>query len=67
MVKHFVRMKEVLRRQYWQPFSPSFYASLLDVTAGNCQRALVNESGMTVRAPNNSNSGINHVVKEECG
>jgi hypothetical protein len=49
-------MKEILRRQYTRTFVAKFLpASLLDVSADNCQRALVDESGMI------KNSGREHI------
>jgi hypothetical protein len=49
MVKIPTSMKEILRRQNLSAISsPSFPASLLDVSAGNFQRALVNKLG-TIR------------------
>jgi hypothetical protein len=39
-------MKEILRKQNIAAISPNYPASLLDVSAGNCQRALVDESGI---------------------
>jgi hypothetical protein len=48
MLKIPTGMKEILRRQISRPFSPSSPALLLDVSTGNCQRALVNESGIVI-------------------
>jgi hypothetical protein len=42
-------MKELLRRQNSEVTSCQvFPATLLDTSAGNCQRALVDESGMII-------------------
>jgi hypothetical protein len=44
-------MKETLRRQNVVVISRQVSpASLLDVSAGNCQRTLVDESGMIIKA-----------------
>jgi hypothetical protein len=39
-------MKEILCRQNLRPYSSSFLASLQNISAGKCKRALVDESGM---------------------
>jgi tRNA A37 threonylcarbamoyltransferase TsaD len=47
MLKNPTSMKEILCKQNLATISSHIYpASLLDVSGGNCQRALVDESGM---------------------
>jgi hypothetical protein len=50
-------MKEILRRQnLLGTSSPSFPASLLDIFAGNCQRALVDKPGMIRKSDGDAHS-----------
>jgi hypothetical protein len=49
MLKKPTGMKEIFRRQYLLVISRQVSpASLLDISAGHCQRALVDESGKII-------------------